>query len=501
MVAFIWLFLLGIGVAIWKFVLQPERVAEEARQRDEQTQQQMEATEGTSRYKHELNCGLDSFTGYGVLRTEEFRQRLASKGIRLTFQDDAADYQQRLKDLESGRLQFAAFPIDALIKSCSLRGQLPATIVAIIDETRGADAIVGYRQKFPDIDSLNQPDTKFVMVGDSPSETLARVVMQDFDLMQLGKEPFTKVASPEAIVQAYQKSTPASSQVFVSWEPFVSQLLENEAMHVLVDSSKFTGYIVDALVVSRDYLVKQPTVVEDVLKSYFEAMSAFREPQNWKQLVLKDASLTGASLSEPQAERLVAGIRWKNTLENYAHFGLREADKVVHIEDILSRITDVLVSSGAISKDPTDGQFSRLFYDKVLRKLQSDKFLPDELIRSDDELATLSDAQWSSLTPVGTLRVPELVFARGTDRLTPSSQQILNELAEKLQTWPAYYLRIEGNSASGGNEQANLSLAARRAQAAREYLKSQGISEARMKSESGQVGQSRVVFILSELAY
>lgn len=500
LVAFIWLFLLGIGVAVWKFLLQPQRQAESERQRAEQEQHQIEVTEGTSRYRYDLALGLDSFSGYAILRSDQFRQRLASREIRIELKDDAADYPQRLDALESGQIQIAAFPIDALLKACSQRGKMPATIVALIDETRGADAMVAYRQKYPDIDALNQTATRIVLVGDSPSETLSRVVMQDFDLSLLGRESFSRVSSPEEVLQAYRKSTPSTDQVFVTWEPFVSEMLENEAMHVLVDSSKFTGYIVDALVVSRDFLVKQPEVVDMILESYFEALSSYRDPSQWKDLVLQDARESGSSLSDTYAQRLVDGIRWKNTLENYSHFGLRQ-DQLLHIEDILARISGVLVASGAIPRDPTDGQFNRLFYDKSLRNLQNKRFLPDELVRAESGLSALTDDQWRSLTPVGTLRVPELIFARGTDKLTPSSQQILDELADKLETWPAYYLQIEGNSAPGGNEQANLALAARRAEAAKEYLNSRGVSEARMKSLPGQVGQSNVVFILSELPY
>jgi outer membrane protein OmpA-like peptidoglycan-associated protein len=77
----------------------------------------------------------------------------------------------------------------------------------------------------------------------------------------------------------------------------------------------------------------------------------------------------------------------------------------------------------------------------------------------------------------------------------------LDELADKLQSWPAYYLQVEGNAASGGNAQANLSLAARRADAAVEYLRGLGVPEARLRAASGKVGQSRVVFVLSELPY
>jgi flagellar motor protein MotB len=308
------------------------------------------------------------------------------------------------------------------------------------------------------------------------------------------------VDSPEKIMASYQAAAPTTDEVYVTWEPYVSQLLENDAMHVLVDSSKFTGYIVDSLVVSRDYLVKQPQVVEQVLDSYFRSMNAFRDPQKLKRLVLDDAKQTGSKLTDSQADRLLAGIRWKNTLENYAHFGLKE-DRVVHIEDMIGRIMSVLVSTKGIERDPTGGQYPKLFFDKALAKLKSDNFLPEELVRSDGELKELSEDQWTSLTPVGTLSVPELVFARGTARLSEASKQTLDELAKKLLTWPAYYIKVEGNAASGGNETANLALAKQRADAAVDYLKMRGISAARMKSVAGKVGQSRVAFILGELPY
>ena len=132
--------------------------------------------------------------------------------------------------------------------------------------------MVAYRATYPNIDSLNQPDTKFVLLADSPSETLARVVMHDFDLRRQGTNPFTNVNSPEEILGRYRKATPASKEVYITWEPYVSQLLTNDQLHVLVDSSRFTGYIVDCLVVSRDYLLKNQAAVEAFLECYFRAL-------------------------------------------------------------------------------------------------------------------------------------------------------------------------------------------------------------------------------------
>jgi hypothetical protein len=176
--------------------LQPQQQAQESEKKKEQEKQALDATQGTSRYQHDLACGLDAFSGYAVLRSPAFRDQLAQNGIRMAMKDDNADYAKRMDALESGEIQLAAFPMDALLKICSQRNRLPATIIAIIDETRGADAMVAYKQRYPDVDSLNAPETRFVLVGDSPSETLSRVVMHDFDLSRLAKDPMLRVTSP-----------------------------------------------------------------------------------------------------------------------------------------------------------------------------------------------------------------------------------------------------------------------------------------------------------------
>ncbi len=172
----VWLAVLTTGVLIWKFGFEPKRKADQEKEREQIRTEVLKETQGTSRYKHEITLGMDSFSGYAILRSPAFVNELKSHGIRLNIVDDQADYKKRIANLESGSVQFAAFPADALIQTSVTRDYPPATIIAIIDSTNGADALVAYKSKYPTIDSLNAPDTKFVLVGDSPSETLARVV-------------------------------------------------------------------------------------------------------------------------------------------------------------------------------------------------------------------------------------------------------------------------------------------------------------------------------------
>lgn len=502
--AIVWLILLGIGVSVWRLVISPMRSRQQAEQAQQRAEQDVAATSGSSRYRHELQLGLDSFSGYAVLRSEEFRKQLADRGIRIRNVDDGANYTQRAADLGKGSLQMAAFPIDALLKTLSNSEYPAATIVAIIDETRGADAMVAYKSKFPDVDQLNQPDVRFVLVGDSPSETLARVVMQDFDLNRVATNAVETVKSPEELMARYRASAPSTNDVYVTWEPFVSQILSNDQLHVLVDSSRFTGYIVDTLVVSRDYLVKNGPVVESVLEAYFTALYAYREEEALIRLLLDDARQTKQDLTAEQAKRLVAGIQWKNTQENFAHFGKR-AGAVVHIEDMLSRIANVLGKSGAISSRGNDEKFNRYFFDRPIENLQTRNFHPglsSEAVRVEAKLKALGDEEWNRLVTVGTLSVPELVFLRGSSNLSDQSKRTLDDLFQKLQAWPQYYLMIRGNASQAGDMQANIELARKRGEAAHKYLLSLGIPPERMRVMTGEItGQTRVNFVVGQVPF
>lgn len=509
--AFVWLVLLAVGVLLWKFMIAPSREAAKQQEIKQRENEILQNTQGTSKYKVEIALGIDSFTGYAVFRSPEFQEDLAKSGMRVNLMDDGADYAKRLKALETGELQMAVFPADALIKTSAQLGRMPATIVAIVDESRGADAMIAYKSKVADaknLDLINTPETRFVLVGDSPSETLTRVVMHDFDLRKLSSDPFIRVESPEKVIERYKRASPSSPEIFVTWEPYVSQLLENAQMHDLFNSSKLTGYVVDTLVVSRDYLLKNQDQVEQVLESYFRSLYTYREASKLKQWIIEDAKKSGQPFQSDQAdrlaERIAAGIQWRNTQENFVHFGLRGGE-LVHVEDMLRKITSILVSSNMIRNDPTGGKPSSLFFDRPMASLFNRNFHPglqSEQVREDTDLATLTEKQWESLVPVGTLNVTELTFARGNAALTEVSRTILDDLSVKLRSWPRYYLMIRGNASNTGNVEANEALAAQRAAATLEYLQSQGIPAQRMRATRGKItGATNVTFQVGELPY
>jgi outer membrane protein OmpA-like peptidoglycan-associated protein/ABC-type nitrate/sulfonate/bicarbonate transport system substrate-binding protein len=489
--AVIWCVILALLGAAYKFWVHPHL-----------SKKLKEATGSTSRYKDELVLAADSFSGYCVLRSDAFKQELRDRGIKLSVQDDKADYAARLDALRSGKVELAAFTIDSLITAGAKAGDFPATIVLVIDETQGADALVAYQQSVGSVQDLNDPSAKIVLTPNSPSEFLARVVLAHFSLPRLPENWMVSADGAAEVYRQFRSAKPTEKKGFVLWEPYVSRALQQSGAHVLLDSGKLKGYVVDVLVAQREFLRDKPEIVRSVVEAYARAAYRYNAQQDGMvKLVVEDAKQTGSeSLDTPQAKRIVEGIQWKNTLENYAHFGLTSgADQggLPTLEDMIGNITEVLLKTKAIPSDPLDGKHTTLFYDRVLSEMRNARFHPGqglnvmpgvatsaETVRQEKELPALTPEQWTALRPVGELRIAPISFGRASASLSLDSERELQDLARRLRTFPRFYLRVIGHARAEGDPEANRLLAQSRAEAAANYLISQGVSQPRLRTET-----------------
>jgi len=456
------------------------------------------ATSSESRYDHELTLLADGFSGYAALRSAGFHKELNGRGIKIDVVDDAADYAGRIRALKSGRAELAVFTIDAFVAAGANLGDYPGSIVAVIDETYGADAIVAYKSAVPDLQTLNSSKARLVLTPSSPSEFLARVAIAEFGLNDLSTK-WVEADGAEAVAKKLRKAKQSQPHGYVLWEPSRSVALENPDVHVLFDSSRLAGYIVDVLVVRRQFLVDHPDVAQAVVEAMLRAQYAASKTANGMvELVIQDAKATGQTLKPDQAQAIVDGIRWRNTLENYAHFGLvAETPGVLHLEDSIANISGVLVRTGGLPSDPLEGRASELFFRDLLEKMHGADFHPGqglgivddglgtadlEAAQSIGELPALNDAQWDQLTPVGSLQVKPIAFGRGNARLNVQSQRDLDGLARRLRSLPQYYLSVVGHARAEGDPAANLILAQERSHAASSYLVERGIDSDRVRA-------------------
>jgi peptidoglycan-associated lipoprotein len=91
-----------------------------------------------------------------------------------------------------------------------------------------------------------------------------------------------------------------------------------------------------------------------------------------------------------------------------------------------------------------------------------------------------------------------VLFAVDQSTLSPEGRTILQGQAQWLQTNADYAIIIEGHADEQGTREYNLALGARRAASVQQFLSSQGISTARMKTIS--YGKERPIEVCSEEA-
>ena len=512
----LWCVILVILGAAYKFLVHPSL-----------SKKLTEETGSASQYRETVRLAADSFSGYAIFRSDRMKENLRQDGIKLDLHDDGADYEARIEALRNGETDLAVFTIDSYLAAGTRAGDFPGSIVLIIDETKGGDAIVAKPSAIQSLQDLNDPNARIVFTANSPSEFLARVVLAHFNLPDLPENWAQGADGPQAVLRAAQEAGSTDKRAFVLWEPYVARAVNDHGHRILLDSSKLEGYIVDVLVAQRSFLRDHPDRVASVLQAYLRAAFHYSQSDNaLVELVQEDAARTGSErLTPAQAQRVVDGIQWKNTLENYAHFGVNprdQEDKVPHLEDIIMNIVDVLVKTQAIPQDPLAGRYHTLFYQKTLSDLKADDFHPSrnlnvvaglgsspesvETVRVTEEAKAISETEWTQLRPVGELSIKPLVFVRGSANISITSRRDLSALAKKLKSFPEFYVRLIGQTRSEGDTDANRRLAEQRATAVSEQLIAAGIGSQRIRTEAtpsiDRAGAAQSVrFVVGQLPY
>ena len=96
--------------------------------------------------KGRIVIGVDNWVGYFPLCSDQLRKRMRVAGYVVRCEDDKADYAKRFNELKAGRLQFAVGTVDAYVSNGSATA-FPGAIVAVIDESKGGDALVAWKDK------------------------------------------------------------------------------------------------------------------------------------------------------------------------------------------------------------------------------------------------------------------------------------------------------------------------------------------------------------------
>lgn len=430
--------------------------------------------------KGKLKIAMDSWIGYFPLCSRDMKDELRRTGWLLECVDDNGDYQGRMAALEKGEYDFAVATVDSYL----LNGEphdYPAAIVAVLDESKGGDAILARKERFANLDGIRQgSNIKVAFTPASPSHFLLKAAADHFDLPAL--LPVTKDLrlETEGSGKAFAKLLAGTTDIAVLWEPDVSRALLEQGIVKLLGTEETERLIVDILLANRKLMQQQPELVSLLLGTYFKVLKKFRdEPERLLSEVKKDTGL-----SKESVRAMLKGVVWMSLIDNCEKwFGITapggRAEE--HITRTIDSTTEILINSGDFSVSPIPGNDSyRLIKRSFLEGLYAQGISgftrsPAGFGDKDQGSTTISfspldKSGWARLSEVGTLKLQPIIFVHGSSELDMLAGVELDNAAEKLSHYPRFRVVIKGHTGTKGDAEQNMILSQQRSDSVAEYL-------------------------------
>ncbi len=421
-----------------------------------------------------LVVGMDSWVGYFPLCSPVMARRMRTAGYNLRCEDDRADYGKRFSRMSDGELQLAVATVDAYVLN-GIRAQYPGAIVAVIDQSKGGDAIVARRSTAANLDALKKKKTlRIAFTPDSPSEYLLKSVGVHFDVPHLKERKGAWRVAANGSGDALLKLERGESDIAVLWEPDVSKALTNDEFVKLLGTEDTENLIVDVLIASRRLIQENPAAIATVIDQYFQTLKQYREDETQ----LREQVRSYAKVDAGQVEAMLRGVAWASLNDNGTQWlGVTASNSggEQQLADTINATTQILMATGDFASNPlpdhdayrlTNGQFiADLFNGQAKGKGGAGS--ANSLQKT---FEPLDEKGWSRLQEVGTLKIEPVGFQRGTASLGDDDEQVLAHMADRLRHYPNYRILVKGHTGTGGDPEANLELSKLRAQAVASHL-------------------------------
>lgn len=427
------------------------------------------ATKGT------IRIASDNFMGYFFVRSPELKKAMRRAGWILDIEDDGANYAQRMQKLANEEIDFAVCTVDAYVLN-GKKHNYPGTIIMIIDESRGADAILALKDKIANLDALKgMSGIRVAYTPDSPSHHLLKATSDHFSVPELLPKQTNLRIETAGSEEALKALLNGKADIAVAWEPDVSKGLKDKRVVKLLGTEVTEKLIVDILLANREFASKNPEVVKLFMANYFKVLKKYRQDNI---LLMKDLK-KDTGLSEKEIASVMKSIRWINFTENYEDwFGIGTYNEGL-IDTIESTIT-VLRNAGDFKSNPLpDEDPYRLTYRGFLEQLKEGGLGSGfktaasgaaELGSIDARFEALDESGWAQLKVVGGLKVGKITFLRGASSLNVKAKETVDSAVDKLKHYPALRVVIEGHTGTRGDSERNRALSQDRADAVKQYL-------------------------------
>jgi hypothetical protein len=250
----------------------------------------------------------DPWSGYAPFRDPSL---LEGTGYALTYVEQLCQ-DVRAADLTAGKADIIVTTLDQYLL------QSPeATVVGVIDQSRGADALVLGTVEHPELDSVDdipalvekydRDGRKPVLAytGSSPSEMLLNELANTTEVLKLSDFDLVPV---DQSATAYDMLKKDDAQLAIIWEPDTSAA-RADGYTVTLSSADVPDSIVDVIVVGDDLIERDPAAVQATLGAFYRRMDSYlADPSSLEAFYAEDGGLDADA-----AGSVIAGIKLYGT--------------------------------------------------------------------------------------------------------------------------------------------------------------------------------------------
>lgn len=441
---------------------------------------QQKITSDATKTRGKIRIAMDNWIGYFPLRSNEMKNAMRRLGWILSCEDDNADYEGRMRRLKDGEIDFAVATVDSFILNAH-QYDFPGTIITVIDESKGGDAILALRNKIESLNALKgRSDIKIAFTPNSPSHHLAKAAADHFNIPELLPSG-SMYEETEGSEKAREKLLSGKADVAILWEPDVSRALDHKDIIKLLGTEDTEKLIVDILIVRRQFSQKNPEVINQLLDNYFRVLKKYRDSPGLLVSHVREET----DLSEDKIESMLKGVEWASFGENCDKwFGIAAPGSYASegIIDTIQSTINILINSNDFKTSPipdedpyrlTNSAHLEYLFSKGISGFSSPKQASNsaEPISSiETRFSQLTEKEWNALKEVGTLKVDPIVFQHGTNELSMLAKKVVDQAVERLKHYPNFRVTIKGHTGIRGDQKENLRLSQERAEAVARYL-------------------------------
>jgi len=273
------------------------------------------------------------------------------------------DQAVRACDVTTGRADFEVTTIGQYLKN-----KPDGSIVGVIDQSQGADALVLNTHDLPYLTSVDwlpklvadyaQKGKKPVLAytGNSPSEELMHELSNTFEDFKPDQFDLVSVDQSASALKMLENH---EAQVAIVWEPDTTTA-RNLGDVVAHSSKDVPNSIVDVIIAGNETIKKNPTAVQDVVGNYYTFMDAkLADKDALTQFIAKDGGLTADQASSVLGGLKLYGTKDANTFLNRNVFPLDEPQvrqsvkaigSLLALSDPTVTLTDQMVNGTFVAK-------------------------------------------------------------------------------------------------------------------------------------------------------